>query len=217
MGFRKSFFIFLLAAAVLLSQGIFFAKECPLVDLERVNPGIRIEIRYATANNFMKEALYPEARCLLRRETAEKLSRVQRRLEKRGLGLKVFDGYRPLSVQKKMWARFPLEGYVANPARGSNHNRGAAVDLTLVDKNGRELPMPSAYDEFSERSHRDYLGASTKKLRNRRILQKAMEKEGFIGLKTEWWHFDDPEAKNYPVLDFPFSSVAADPVGSASS
>ncbi len=190
-----------------LSQGIFYAEENPLIDIQKVNPRIKIDIRYATPDNFMKEPLYPEARCLLRREVAEKLSRVQQNLQKKGLGLKVFDGYRPLSVQKKMWARFPVEGYIANPAKGSNHNRGAAVDLTLVDSNGRELPMPSAYDEFSKRAHRDYMSAAPDALKNRQTLQQAMEKEGFVGLSTEWWHFDDKDAKQYPVLDLPFSSV----------
>ena len=170
-------------------------------------PGISVEVRYATADNFMKETLYPEARCLLRRETAAKLARVQKRLESQGLSLKIFDAYRPLSVQKKMWAKFPLEGYVANPAKGSNHNRGAAVDVTLTEKDGKEFLMPSAYDEFSERAHADYAGGTEPERKNRRILKEAMEAEGFAGISTEWWHFDDKEAKNYPVLDLPFSSV----------
>ena len=178
-----------------------------MVDVQKLDPAIRIEIRYATANNFVGVPLYPEARFLLRRETAAKLLRVQKRLEEKGLGLKVFDGYRPLSVQKKMWAKYPVEGYVANPAKGSNHNRGAAVDLTLVDKDGHELPMPSAYDEFSERAHRDYNGGSEAERRNRQALEEAMTAEGFHGISTEWWHFDDTDAKSYPVLDLPFSSV----------
>jgi D-alanyl-D-alanine dipeptidase len=178
-----------------------------LIDVHRVNPRIRFDIRYATADNFMKEPLYPEARCLLRPEVAGALSRVQEALEKRGMGLKVFDGYRPLSVQKKMWARFPVEGYVANPAKGSNHNRGAAVDLTLVDAGGRELPMPTPYDEFSERAHRDYAKASPEETANRATLQAAMEAEGFKGLSTEWWHFDYKDAKTLPVLDYPFDEV----------
>lgn len=196
----------LVAASQIFFSGVFAAESNPLVNVQEVIPSIRLDIRYATADNFMKEPLYPAARCLLRKEVAEKLARVQRSLEKEGLGLKIFDGYRPLSVQKKMWARVPIEGYVANPAKGSNHNRGAAVDVTLVDKDGRELEMPSAYDEFSERAHRDYAGASPAALKNRKILQDAMEKEGFIGLRTEWWHFDDKDAKQYPVLDFPVTS-----------
>ena len=181
--------------------------ENPLVDVRQVNPNIRIEIRYATADNFMKEPLYPAARCLLRKEAAEKLSLVQQDLEKARLGLKIFDGYRPLSVQKKMWAKFPIEGFIANPVKGSNHNRGAAVDLTLIDAEGRELPMPSAYDEFTERAHRDYAGGTEEERRNRKVLEEAMVRRGFVGLRTEWWHFDDAEAGRYPVLDLDFSSV----------
>ena len=140
---------------------------------------------------------------------AAALSRVQEALEKKGLGLKVFDGYRPLSVQKKMWARFPVEGYVANPAKGSNHNRGAAVDLTLVDSKGEELPMPSAYDEFSERAHRNYMKAPKDTIENRSVLEAAMTAEGFRGITTEWWHFDFKDAKTLPVLDLPFDQVAS--------
>jgi len=205
----KRQFVTTALAIVLMLQlpGFFYAEENPLIDIQQVSPRILIDVRYATADNFMKEALYPEARCLLRREVAAKLSRVQERLEAQGLGLKLFDGYRPLSVQKKMWARFPIDGFIANPAKGSNHNRGAAVDLTLVDSSGQELPMPSAYDEFSERSHRDYAGGTPEETRNRKILRDAMEEEGFTGLTTEWWHFDAQEAKSFPLLDLPFSSV----------
>ncbi len=124
--------------------------------------------------------------------------------------MKIFDAYRPLSVQKKMWAKFPLEGYVADPAKGSNHNRGAAVDVTLVDKNGEELPMPSPYDEFSERAHRDYAGGTDEERKNRKILEDAMQAEGFRGISTEWWHFDDADAKTYPILDLPFTSVGTE-------
>ena len=180
-----------------------------MVDVQKVNPQIRVEVRYATADNFMGEKLYPEARALLRPEVAERLSHVQQALEKQGLFLKVFDAYRPLAVQKKMWARFPFEGFIANPAKGSNHNRGAAVDLTLVDLDGRELPMPSAYDEFSERSHRAYAGGTPDQRRNRALLEEAMAKEGFKGLATEWWHFDDKDAKKYPVLDLSFEDVSS--------
>ncbi len=178
-----------------------------MIDIQKVNPNIRIDIRYATPNNFMKEALYPEARCLLRKEVAEKLSRVQQALEKQDLGLKVFDGYRPLVVQKKMWAKFPLEGYVANPAKGSNHNRGAAVDLTLVDSQGRELLMPSEYDEFSERAHRNYMKTTPDRIQNRQMLRHAMEKEDFTGISTEGGHFYFKNAKTYPVRALPFTSV----------
>lgn len=193
---------------VLLFQGLLYAEENPLVDIQKINANIKLDIRYATADNFVKEPLYPEARCLLRKEVAEKIDRIQKNLEKIGLGLKIYDGYRPLSVQKKLWAKFPVEGFVANPAKGSNHNRGAALDVTLVNQDGQELPMPSAYDEFTERAHRDYAGGTEEERKNRKILEMEMRKEGFVGLKTEWWHFDDKDAKAYPVLDYDFASVA---------
>ncbi len=205
---HRSFLVWLLVTGFWFLFIVFsFAEDNPLIDLQKFVPGISVDIRYATPDNFMKETLYPEARCLLRRESAEKVLRVQQKLEKQGLSLKIFDAYRPLSVQKKMWAKFPLEGYVANPAKGSNHNRGAAIDVTLVDKNGKELPMPSAYDEFSERAHFDYAGGTDEERRNRQTLREAMQSEGFVGISTEWWHFDDKDAKQYPVLDLPFSSV----------
>ncbi len=100
-----------------------------------------------------------------------------------------------------------MEGYVANPVKGSNHNRGMAVDLTLVEASGKELAMPSGYDEFSERAHRDYTGGTETERKNRQTLQEAMEKEGFRGITTEWWHFDFKNAKDHPVLDLPFSEV----------
>lgn len=196
--------------AFLLLTSAAFAEENPLVDLQSFIPGIRVEIKYATTDNFVGEVLYPEARCLLRRETAQKLKRVQEALMKDGFGLKVFDAYRPHSVQKKLWEKMPVEGYVANPAKGSNHNRAVAVDLTLVDRNGEEIPMPSAYDEFSERAHRDFAGGTEEERANRKRLEEAMQKEGFRGLSSEWWHFDDVDAKRYPLLDLPFSSVPAE-------
>ena len=179
-----------------------------MIDIQAQNPKILADIRYKTKDNFVGVPLYPEsARLFLRQEAADALFRVQQALEKQGLGLKIFDGYRPLSVQKKMWAKYPVEGYVANPAKGSNHNRGMAVDLTLVDLRGRELPMPSGYDEFSERAHRDYRGGSEEERKNRQTLEDAMLKEGFHGISTEWWHFDYKNAKDYPVLDLPFSEI----------
>ncbi|MCG3175132.1 MAG: D-alanyl-D-alanine dipeptidase [Candidatus Omnitrophica bacterium] len=185
-----------------------------MVDLSVHDPRIRQDIRYATTDNFMKERLYPVARCLVLLPVAESLKSVQTELEAQGLGLKIYDAYRPLVVQKKMWARVPVEGYVANPAKGSNHNRGAAVDLTLVDADGRELPMPSAYDEFTERAHRDYAGGSEEERHNRWILEEVMERNGFKGLRSEWWHFDYRDAKSYPVLDVPLEAVPAEAPGS---
>ncbi len=132
-----------------------------LIDIRTVNPNIRLDIRYATTNNFLKRKLYPIAKCALRSSVAQKLALVQTDLEKIGLGLKVYDCYRPFSVTKQMWEFLPDPNYVANPARGSRHNRGAAVDLTLVDRTGKELEMPTPYDDFTKKAHRDYQGVRT--------------------------------------------------------
>ncbi|HZV33359.1 MAG TPA: M15 family metallopeptidase, partial [Verrucomicrobiae bacterium] len=160
-----------------------------LVDVQRIIPGIALDIRYATTNNFTGQKLYPVARCCLRREAAESLKDVEGELRGMGLALKIFDGYRPLSVQKKMWALVPDENYVANPAKGSRHNRGAAVDLTLIKLDGTELPMPTPFDDFTEKAHLDYTNLPPDVLANRALLQRVMEKHDFHGLRTEWWHF----------------------------
>ena len=171
------------------------------VDISEVDPTIPLDIKYATADNFTGQVLYPAARCLLRADVAERLQRAQKDLRSQGYGLKVFDCYRPLSVQKKMWAIMPDPRYVADPASGSRHNRGASVDVGLVDSFGREMPMPSSYDEFSERSHADYAGGSAESRRYRSILRQAMTRAGFLTVDTEWWHFDDPNWRDYPISD----------------
>lgn len=179
----------------------------PLVAISEVNPRIIVDIRYATAENFMHQPLYPVNRCLLRESVARRLSRVQEDLEAQGLGLKVFDAYRPLSVQRRMWAVLPDPQFVADPARGSRHNRGAAVDVTLVDAHGRELAMPSGYDEFSERARTDYQGSTSIARANRNQLIRAMQRRGFKVLASEWWHFDAPGWQRYAVLDVPLDEV----------
>lgn len=187
----------------------------PLVDVAQVDPRIIIDIKYATADNFMGRPLYPANRCLLRESVAQRLVRVQDDLVERGYSLKIHDGYRPLSVQKLMWEVLPDPRYVANPATGSRHNRGAAVDVTLVDADGRPLPMPSDFDEFTERAHRTYEGGTIEARRNRDLLIEAMERHGFKGLQSEWWHFDAPGWKRYPVLDVPLEQPTAhEPGGS---
>jgi D-alanyl-D-alanine dipeptidase len=178
-----------------------------LVDVTRVIPGIALDIRYATTNNFTGQQLYPVAGCYLRREAAEHLRDVQDELRGMGLAVKVFDGYRPLSVQKKMWAIFPHEGYVANPATGSRHNRGAAVDLTLIKLDGTELAMPTPFDDFTDKAHRDYQALPPSVIANRELLQRVMEKHGFHGLETEWWHFDLNNWKHYKIMDVDYSMI----------
>lgn len=183
------------------------AYDDRLIDIRTVNTKIVLDIRYATTNNFLKQKLYPVARCVLRGAATRRLSQVQTELSKKGLGLKAYDCYRPLSVQQQMWKVRPDSRYVANPAKGSRHNRGAAVDVTLVDRNGKELEMPTGFDNFTERSYRDYNGGSAQSRQNRQVLEDVMKKYGFIPLDTEWWHFDAPGWDNYAILDVSFGEI----------
>jgi D-alanyl-D-alanine dipeptidase len=171
-----------------------------IVNIQSVNSHVVLDIRYATTNNFTGKKVYDSANCLLRASTARKLSDAQRELEQSGLGLKVYDCYRPLAVQRKFWSLVPDERYVANPAKGSRHNRGAAVDLTLVDRNGQELPMPTPFDDFTDKAHRDYTQLPPEALKNRSLLEQVMTRHGFVGLPTEWWHFDDADWPSYPII-----------------
>jgi beta-N-acetylhexosaminidase/D-alanyl-D-alanine dipeptidase len=182
------------------------------VDIAKFAPSIRLDIRYATTNNFTHQAVYPSSRCLLRRAVAERLARVQADLQRRGLSLKIWDAYRPISVQVRFWKLMPDERYVlepvfkdGKPVDGSKHNRGAAVDVTLVDAAGRELEMPSHFDDFSERAWRDYKGSSPLARRNMGILEDAMRKQGFLSFPTEWWHFNDPYWETYELSDVPLN------------
>ncbi len=181
-----------------------------LVDIATVEPGIQLDIRYATADNFTGKVIYPRARCLLRRAVAERLAAVHRALRRDGLGLRVWDCYRPFSAQKLLWERVPDGRYVARPVErggvpveGSKHNRGAAVDLTLVDADGAPLEMPTGYDDFTPAAHRATLGGSEAARANARRLEQAMVAEGFEPLATEWWHFDGPGWQEYPLSDQP--------------
>ena len=198
-------FLFGLLLTLLLPVGVHAVSleglGLGLVDVGTLDPSIVQDIKYATTNNFTGQVLYPSARCLLREPVAARLLQVQSQLKTQGLGLKVFDCYRPVTVQKKMWTVFPDDNYVANPVSGSRHNRGASVDVGLVDATGRELPMPSVFDEFSERSHLGFMSASTEQLQHRQILQTAMRQAGFLPVTTEWWHFDAPDWRSYGLAD----------------
>jgi zinc D-Ala-D-Ala dipeptidase len=202
-------FVLLLAAACSSGppreRGDFLAPD--LVEIRAVDPTIRVELRYATTDNFAGRAVYPpDARALLQRPAAEALARVQAALERQGLGLLVYDAYRPWSVTRHFWKITPREkrAFVADPKRGSRHNRGCAVDLTLVElATGRTLPMPSGYDEFSERASPDYAGGTAEERRHRDLLRAAMEGEGFTVYANEWWHFDYRDWRRYPILDLP--------------
>lgn len=184
--------------ALLLAAGA--AAGADLVDVTEVAPGVRIDVRYATSDNFLHEPIYACARCLLRRPAAEALARAQRALAAKGLGLVVWDCYRPAAVQRKMWQLVPDARFVANPRKGSVHARGGAVDVALVDAAGNPLPMPTGFDEFTPRAAAD-APASPEATRNRATLRRAMEAAGFRGIRTEWWHFRLAGSGAWAVLD----------------
>ncbi|MBU1041804.1 MAG: M15 family metallopeptidase [Proteobacteria bacterium] len=180
------------------------------VEPSTIDKSLVLDIRYATENNFTGKRVYPSARCFLRADVAKRLLTVQETLRGQGLGLKIYDCYRPFSVQEAFWAIMPDERYVGKPARengvivkSSRHNRGAAVDVTLVDAKGRELPMPTGYDDFTDKAHRDSPAASPEARRNSQTLEHAMANQGFEPLPTEWWHFDGSGWQGYEPLDLP--------------
>ena len=185
-------------------------RENSLVEIIKLDSTIKLDIRYATSDNFMKRPMYSQARAFLQLPAAQALARVQARLKPLGFGLLVFDSYRPWSVTKKFWDETPPAKrlYVANPRKGSKHNRGCAVDISLVDlTTGREVEMPSPYDAFTESAAAAYAGGTAKQRRLRSILRTAMEAEGFIINPDEWWHFDFSDWRNYRVLDIPFEKI----------
>jgi D-alanyl-D-alanine dipeptidase len=190
-------------------EGTFRAPD--LVELVKLDPTIKLDIRYATPNNFTGRAVYTEARAFLQRPAAEALLRAARALRKQGYGVAVFDGYRPWFVTKLFWDLTPADKkqFVADPSKGSRHNRGCAVDLTLYDlKTGREVSMPSGYDEMTERAHINYAGGTPEQRRLRDLLRAAMEAEGFAVYEPEWWHYDFKDWKQYPILNLSFSEIA---------
>ena len=182
-----------------------------LVELIQMDSTLRLDIRYARADNFVGRAVYSEPRAFLQKVAAEALVRVHRKLAKDGLGLLIFDGYRPWSVTKVFWDLTPVENrrFVANPETGSRHNRGCAVDLSMFDlSTGRPADMPTDFDEFTERAAANYSGATESQRRNRDHLIQSMSAEGFTVYSYEWWHFDHPDWKSYPVLDLRFDEIS---------
>jgi len=189
-------------------KGTFRAPD--LVEIALIDPTIKLDIRYATARNFVGRPVYAEARAFLQRPAAEALVRAHRALQEKGYGLLVFDAYRPWSVTKLFWDVTPRSkrDFVANPKKGSKHNRGCAVDLSLYDvRSGDEAEMPSAYDEMSPRASPDYAGGTAEQRARRDLLRAAMEGRGFTVEPHEWWHFNCREWREYPILDIPFSAI----------
>lgn len=176
-------------------------KKDDFVDVSKYIPDVAIELRYATNNNIMKRILYENSNTYLRKGTADKLKEANYEFKKLGYRIKIWDAYRPTQVQKVLWSKVSDNRYIANPRGGSNHNRGAAIDITLVDKNSRELPMPTDFDGFSKLADKDYVDVEKKRAENAKLLESVMIKHGFESIYTEWWHFDDKEWKSYGVVD----------------
>jgi D-alanyl-D-alanine dipeptidase len=185
-----------------------------LVELVTLDSTIRLDVRYASTNNFMGSRMYSAPRAFMQRPAAEALLRAHRALLALGYGLLIHDAYRPWSVTWMFWEATPpaQRTFVANPARGSKHNRGCAVDLTLYElATGRPVVMPSGYDEFSPRAHPDYPGGTEAQRTLRALLRRTMEAAGFAQEPNEWWHYDHRDWARYPVLNVPFEQIREDP------
>ncbi len=186
-------------------------QEAHLIELITLDKTIKLDIRYATQNNFTGKKVYPQARAFLQKPAAKRVAKVHKKLKKKGLGIVIFDGYRPWTITKLFWETVIPEQrkFVADPAKGSKHNRGCAVDLSIFDlKTGKLLPMPSEYDEFTERASPDYAGGAEEERANRELLRKLMEAEGFTVNPNEWWHFDYKDWESYAIYDISFDEAA---------
>jgi len=190
-------------AALLACAGRPGAQPAPLVDVGARAPDLLLDMRYATADNFLGRAVYDAARCLLAADAAERLLAAETALREEGYRLVVWDCYRPRSVQYAMWEILPDPTYVADPATGSRHNRGAAVDVGLRALDGSEVPLPTDHDDFSPRAHRDATDLPEAAIASRERLERAMTDAGWIPLASEWWHFDAPGWERNPLRDEP--------------
>lgn len=185
-------------------------READLVELVKLDNTIKLDIRYARTDNFVGKAVYPEARAFLQRPAAEAVLKVHKKLKEQGLGLVIFDGYRPWRITKLFWevTSEDKRKFVANPKNGSKHNRGCAVDLSIYNlKTGELLNMPSDFDEFTERASPDYKGGTPEQTKNRDLLRKLMESKGFTVNANEWWHFDYKDWQDYAIYDVDFLDV----------
>lgn len=208
-----SFFILFLllsscATKLPLEKGDF--KETNLVELVKLDSTILLDIRYATSNNFVGQPVYKEARAFLQKDAAESLKRINASLKPLGYGIMVFDGYRPWDVTKIFYDVTSKENkkFVADPKEGSRHNRGCAVDVSLYDlKTKKEIQMPGAYDEMTERSYFDYMGGTEEQRKMRDLLIDKMQADGFTVYKYEWWHFDFKDWQKYRITNVAFSEI----------
>lgn len=191
-------------------QTVNIEPKLKLIELKSLIPHIQYDLKYATADNFTGVQLYPThtKHTYLRNEPAKALAKAAKELEEKGLGIWVWDAYRPHHVTVKFWNLIKDERYVAHPAKGSGHNRGIAIDMTLYDlKTGALLDMPTNFDDFSEKAHHGFEGITNSQKANREMLRTIMEKHGFIKFQTEWWHYYWPNGEQYDVLDFSFKQI----------
>jgi len=179
-----------------------------LVEIKKAIPNIKLDIRYATKNNFMRQVMYKQARAFARKPVVESLKKIQKELNKKGYGLKIFDGYRPYAITVEFYKKASDKNFVANPAKGSKHNRGCAVDLTLINlKTGKELVMPTPYDSFSAAAAAKYENISPEARKNRNFLIAVMAKYQMNVLENEWWHYDFSGWRSYDLMDIPFEKL----------
>ena len=179
-----------------------------LVNIKKAIPTVVLDIRYATKNNFMQQVMYKQAIAFARKPVVEQLKIIQEVLKSKGLGLKIFDAYRPYAVTIAFYQKATDKNFVAHPAKGSRHNRGCAIDLTLVDlKTGKELPMPTPYDSFEEAASPSFAKLPAPVIKNRDLLIDVMQANGFKVIDNEWWHFDFVGWANYDLMDIPFEKL----------
>ncbi|MFT3981075.1 MAG: M15 family metallopeptidase [Ferruginibacter sp.] len=200
----------IIETAAALQQSATADSNMAMLDIKELVPGIIIDLKYSTKDNFLHTALYPAGTptTYLRRPAALALQKVQALLNSKGLSLKIWDAYRPYSVTEKMWEPVKDDRYAADPKFGSGHNRGIAVDLTIVDKaTGKELDMGTGFDNFSDTAHSNYTRLPQAVLQNRQLLRAAMEQHGFKVLDTEWWHFYLPDSKKYALMNLSFKQL----------
>ncbi|TKC12628.1 D-alanyl-D-alanine dipeptidase [Pedobacter polaris] len=179
-----------------------------LIEIKKAIPSVVLDIRYATKNNFMQQVMYKQARAFARKPVVEKLKRIQAILNKKGYGLKIFDAYRPYEITLAFWEKASDKNFVANPAKGSKHNRGCAVDLTIIDiKTGKDVPMPTPYDSFAPEAAPHFANLPAAIIKNRDYLITTMQANGFKVIYNEWWHFDFNGWQNYDLMDIPFENL----------
>lgn len=179
-----------------------------LIEIKKAIPSIVLDIRYATKDNFMQQVMYNQARAFARKPVVEQLKKIQAVLKPQGYGLKIFDAYRPYTITVAFWEKASDKAFVANPAKGSKHNRGCAVDLTLIElKTGKDIPMPTPYDSFAPEAAPHFENLPKEIIRNRDFLIATMQANGFKVINNEWWHFDFNSWQNYNLMDIPFEKL----------